>query len=457
MDAQPPLLLMAAAAAPAATAAPPQPYRYTAAMPHHYAAPYTGQTPFGQRVPTAASPSNTNSSSSSNTGSQSGTLSTSLSNNLGASQPQETLSKTNLYIRGLAQNTSDKDLVNLCTQYGTITSTKAILDKNTNKCKGYGFVDFELPQSAENAVKGLQAKGIQAQMAKVGIWLLPRATVRCMQQQEQDPTNLYIANLPVNYKETDVDSMLNKYGQVISTRILRDTQGQSKGVGFARMESKEKCEMIISAFNGIQLQGAKDPLLVKFADGGNKKKNMYKSPDPRSQMWRTDVPDVSYTSHPEFLSQPGMAVGYEPALAQNGSAMLPFNRYGQPGQGNPVGAYSLPQWLPQYVMQPAMQSIEYVPMPHLQYKEGGVGAPGRGISMVMGPDAVGGPMQYSAVLPQLTTHVSALQLGTGGSYISPHPFQYYHPGSTSIIMPIQDAEAPAASSPEESYSYVNPK
>lgn len=68
--------------------------------------------------------------------------------------------------------------------------------------------------------------------------------------------------------------------------------------------------------------------------------------------------NFQYTSHPEFLSQPGMAVGYEPALAQNGSAMLPFNRYGQPGQGNPVGAYSLPQWLPQYVMQPAMQSIE---------------------------------------------------------------------------------------------------
>jgi len=54
------------------------------------------------------------------------------------------------------------------------------------------------------------------------------------QQQEQDPTNLYIANLPVNFKENDVEAMLAQYGQVISTRILRDTSGQSKGVGFAR-------------------------------------------------------------------------------------------------------------------------------------------------------------------------------------------------------------------------------
>ncbi len=32
---------------------------------------------------------------------------------------------------------------------------------------GYGFVDFESPLAAEAAVKALQARGVQAQMAKV--------------------------------------------------------------------------------------------------------------------------------------------------------------------------------------------------------------------------------------------------------------------------------------------------
>lgn len=36
----------------------------------------------------------------------------------------------------------------------------------------------------------------------------------CQQQQEQDPTNLYIANLPPHFKESDLDSMLSKFGQV---------------------------------------------------------------------------------------------------------------------------------------------------------------------------------------------------------------------------------------------------
>ena len=59
----------------------------------------------------------------------------STSNN-GGNGSNEQLSRTNLYIRGLPQTTTDKDLLQLCGQYGTIISTKAILDKNTNKCKG---------------------------------------------------------------------------------------------------------------------------------------------------------------------------------------------------------------------------------------------------------------------------------------------------------------------------------
>lgn len=55
-----------------------------------------------------------------------------------------------------------------------------------------------------------------------------------MQQQEQDPTNLYISNLPVSMDEQELESMLKPFGQVISTRILRDANGTSRGVGFAR-------------------------------------------------------------------------------------------------------------------------------------------------------------------------------------------------------------------------------
>ena len=55
------------------------------------------------------------------------------------------------------------------------------------------------------------------------------------------------------------------------------------------MESKEKCENIINILHGKLLPGSKDTLLVKFADGGNKKKNHYKN----ESRYRSEV-DVSF-------------------------------------------------------------------------------------------------------------------------------------------------------------------
>jgi len=79
--------------------------------------------------------------------------------------------------------------------------------------------------------------------------------VYSQQQQEQDATNLYIASLPPYLTETDLETMFQPHGRVISTRILRDSNGVSRGVGFARMESREKCDAVIHAFSGKCLQG----------------------------------------------------------------------------------------------------------------------------------------------------------------------------------------------------------
>ncbi|XP_052683332.1 RNA-binding motif, single-stranded-interacting protein 3-like isoform X2 [Crassostrea angulata] len=273
------------------------------------------------------------------------------------SQSGEQLSRTNLYIRGLNPNTTDKDLVNLCQPYGKIISTKAIIDQQTNKCKGYGFVDFESPSAAEVAVQALQSQGIQAQMAK---------------QQEQDPTNLYIANLPIYFAETNLENMFKDYGTVISTRILRKPDGISRGVGFSRMESKEKCERIIDQFNGKILPGCTEPLLVKFADGGNKKKTAI--PQIRNELAQSLVgldKSGSLQAYFQQMGDPSLALAAyaDQALATNGvgtpalmtPAGLTLPRYTvattphtyQVAQANPAAAAAATGWVhPGYIMQP---------------------------------------------------------------------------------------------------------
>ncbi|XP_062394330.1 RNA-binding motif, single-stranded-interacting protein 3 isoform X6 [Sardina pilchardus] len=256
----------------------------------------------------------------------------------------EQLSKTNLYIRGLPPATTDQDLIKLCQPYGKIVSTKAILDKNTNQCKGYGFVDFDSPAAAQKAVASLKASGVQAQMAK---------------QQEQDPTNLYISNLPVSMDEQELENMLKPFGHVISTRILRDANGVSRGVGFARMESTEKCDVVIQHFNGKFLKtppgvpAPTEPLLCKFADGGQKKRQNQTKYPQNGRPWPRE-------------GESGMALTYDPAVMQNGFYSSPYsistNRMIAQTSitpfiaASPVSTYQVQStsWMPhqQYVMQP---------------------------------------------------------------------------------------------------------
>uniref|UniRef100_A0A8C3RZA2 RNA binding motif single stranded interacting protein 3 n=1 Tax=Chelydra serpentina TaxID=8475 RepID=A0A8C3RZA2_CHESE len=292
--------------------------------------------------------------------------STNSSNNSSNNSSGEQLSKTNLYIRGLPPGTTDQDLIKLCQPYGKIVSTKAILDKNTNQCKGYGFVDFDSPAAAQKAVASLKANGVQAQMAK---------------QQEQDPTNLYISNLPISMDEQELENMLKPFGHVISTRILRDANGVSRGVGFARMESTEKCEVVIQHFNGKYLKtppgvpAPTEPLLCKFADGGQKKRQNQSKYTQNGRPWPRD-------------GEAGMALTYDPTAAiQN-------------------GFYSSPYSIATNRMIPQTSITPFIAASPVSTYQGAVITPTMDHTMSMQPASMMGP---------LTQQMNHLSLGTTGT------------------------------------------
>ncbi|XP_043922699.1 RNA-binding motif, single-stranded-interacting protein 3 isoform X2 [Protopterus annectens] len=308
------------------------------------------------------------------------------STNSNNSSGNEQLSKTNLYIRGLPPGTTDQDLIKLCQPYGKIVSTKAILDKNTNQCKGYGFVDFDSPAAAQKAVASLKANGVQAQMAK---------------QQEQDPTNLYISNLPVTMDEQELENMLKPFGHVISTRILRDANGVSRGVGFARMESTEKCEVVIQHFNGKYLkmpQGVpapNEPLLCKFADGGQKKRQNQSKFSQNGRSWpREGETGIALTYDPTAGIQNGF---YSPQYSIATNRMIAQTSITPFIAASPVSTYQVQStsWMPHqsYVMQPT----------------GAVITPAMDHTMSMQPASMMGP---------LTQQMNHLSLGTTGTYMS---------------------------------------
>ncbi|HAN19426.1 MAG: RNA-binding protein [Bacteroidetes bacterium GWC2_33_15] len=61
----------------------------------------------------------------------------------------------NIYVGNLDYEVNETDLVDIFEEYGTISSSKIIIDKFSGRSKGFGFVTMENPDEANKAIKEL--------------------------------------------------------------------------------------------------------------------------------------------------------------------------------------------------------------------------------------------------------------------------------------------------------------
>ena len=61
----------------------------------------------------------------------------------------------NLYISNLSYNISDEDLRQLFADYGEISSAKVIMDRETGRSRGFGFVELSDDELAKKAIEEL--------------------------------------------------------------------------------------------------------------------------------------------------------------------------------------------------------------------------------------------------------------------------------------------------------------
>ena len=58
-----------------------------------------------------------------------------------------------LYVGGLSYNTTDATLKDTFAQAGTVESATIIIDKMTNRSKGFGFVEMATDEEAKKAIE----------------------------------------------------------------------------------------------------------------------------------------------------------------------------------------------------------------------------------------------------------------------------------------------------------------
>ena len=74
---------------------------------------------------------------------------------------------TNIYVGNLSWSSTDDDLRSAFEAFGEVTSAKVIMDRETGRSRGFGFVEMPNDNEAREAIDGMNQKDLQCRSLRV--------------------------------------------------------------------------------------------------------------------------------------------------------------------------------------------------------------------------------------------------------------------------------------------------
>jgi RNA recognition motif-containing protein len=74
-----------------------------------------------------------------------------------------------LYVGNLAHGITEKDLANLFSPHGTVQSAQVIVNRQTGRSRGFGFVEMESGEQAQAALKAMNGQEINGRPLTVNV------------------------------------------------------------------------------------------------------------------------------------------------------------------------------------------------------------------------------------------------------------------------------------------------
>jgi RNA recognition motif-containing protein len=73
----------------------------------------------------------------------------------------------NIYVSNLSFNVQDEDLRGFFAEYGEVSSAKVILDRESGRSRGFGFVEMPDNAAAQTAISELDGATVEGRNIKV--------------------------------------------------------------------------------------------------------------------------------------------------------------------------------------------------------------------------------------------------------------------------------------------------
>ena len=72
-----------------------------------------------------------------------------------------------LYVGNLTYSTTDESLRTMFTEFGDVQSAQVVMDRDTGRSKGFGFVEMASDQACQAAIAGLNGKDVNGRQLTV--------------------------------------------------------------------------------------------------------------------------------------------------------------------------------------------------------------------------------------------------------------------------------------------------
>jgi len=123
-----------------------------------------------------------------------------------------------LLVRNLAKTTTEEKLQTLFTQFGAVQSCNLVMDKETGKSKGFGFIEMPKPGEAKAAIKQLNGyklagNNIRVKKAEDKTEKVESVTEKTKVVPKKPTKQATEVKIPEALKDNK-DNALNLYGKV---------------------------------------------------------------------------------------------------------------------------------------------------------------------------------------------------------------------------------------------------
>ncbi len=72
-----------------------------------------------------------------------------------------------IYVGNLSFNSTDQDLAAMFREFGEVTSASVVMDRETGRSRGFGFVEMPDDSAAMQAIQGVNGKEIDGRTLNV--------------------------------------------------------------------------------------------------------------------------------------------------------------------------------------------------------------------------------------------------------------------------------------------------